>query len=95
MIMNRCTGCGETFLVKRAFCPECHSSKIEEFEVGEATVVISLKLVATPEPYPDEYFLVFAEHNGTGFFCRSEENLKAGSKIRITSDEDGLICHSL
>lgn len=95
MLMNRCKACGETFLVKRAFCPKCHSSKVEEFEVGEATVISSLKLVATPEPFPDEYFLVFAEYKGTGFFCRSEEDLKVGSKIRFDSGTDELICHSI
>lgn len=92
MKLNKCTACGTTFLVKRLYCPKCHSDKVEEVQITDAVVVRSLELIATPEPFPDAYYLVYAEHHGTGFFCRSEKELTKGAPIAVSEDEYGWIC---
>ncbi len=84
-----------TFVVRRDYCPKCHSKEIEEKEFSEAVVVRSVKLVSTPEPFPDEYYLIYAEFEKTGFFCRSTEELEPGTEISVREDEYGWTCSGI
>lgn len=93
MKYSKCSKCNARFLVPRDFCPECNSKEITELSLKSGTVLHCVKLIATPEPYPEQYFLVLAEDAGLKFFCRSNEEVKEGTAINVEETEDGIICH--
>ncbi len=88
-----CSECGKRFLVLRDFCPDCHSTDIKVQELNTGTVLHCVELIATPEPYPDQYFLVLAENDGLKFFCRSSGAVEEGSRVTVEDTEEGIICH--
>lgn len=92
MKYSRCGKCGTGFLVSRTFCPKCSSQVLQEVEFENGKVIHSVRLIATPEPYPDEYYLVLAEHDGVRFFCRSDESLEADAEITVSDDDSGITC---
>ncbi|MDS0257436.1 hypothetical protein ApAK_07130 [Thermoplasmatales archaeon AK] len=92
MNYHSCEDCGEKFLVDRAFCPRCHSERIQKRQIETGRVISVVHLVATPEPYPDQYSLVLAEAEGVKFFCRSTDKVARGDPVKLSDTDDGLIC---
>lgn len=90
-----CSNCGFSFLVRRDFCPECRSKVITEGNILGGTVIYSVKLTATPEPFPDQYYLLLVTDGNIRFFCRSEENIPEGGKVKLTESESGPCCESV
>ena len=45
-------------------------------------------MIATPDPYPDRYYLVLLDVDDVKVFCRSQEKLMEGSQADI-QDEEG------
>ncbi len=86
-----CNDCGAVSLVQRDFCPKCRSENLDRKKLTGGRVIYSVKLVATPEPYPQEYFLVLAESGRLKFYCRSDEELGEGEVISLTDSENGVI----
>lgn len=87
-----CSECGDRFLVRRIICPSCKSNAVTEKEFNTGKVLECVKLIATPEPYPAEYFLILAEYSGIKFFCRSELEIQSGAEIEVHDNEDGITC---
>lgn len=94
MNYSHCGNCGSRFLIPRIFCPECNSTAIATSEITSGTVIHCVKLIATPEPYPDEYYTIYAEYEGVKFFCRSSEELTPGTKVQVEDTESGIVCSS-
>lgn len=92
MKINSCRNCGTRFLVARSICPNCGKEDFESIPVKNGTVLESVELIASPEPFPDRYYLVLLDVDGTRVFCRSEEKLKEGSEVKITEDNMGPVC---
>lgn len=93
MIFNKCQECSAEFLFKRAKCPECHSSELEQIDVNEGKALYSVHLIATPNPFPDDYSVVlFETTGGARGFCRTTQDLKEGDKVSIIEDEFGPVC---
>ena len=93
MEINICTKCSSEFTFKRAVCPKCGSRELSKKEIGHATVLDCVHLIATPEPFPDDYSVVmFQTGDGTRGFCRTTYELKSGDGVRIRSDEYGPVC---
>jgi uncharacterized OB-fold protein len=88
----KCRSCAKEFLVKRDFCPSCYSQDIEQVDLKSGVVIYSVKLIATPENFPDQYYLVIAKFSNFSFFCRSENSLLSGTKITILDDGNGPVC---
>lgn len=93
MKFYRCSSCSSEYVFNRAACQKCHSSRLEAFEVTEATALESIHLVATPEPYPEDYSVVMFEiGSGAKGFCRTTDAVRPGEKVKITVDEYGPVC---
>lgn len=93
MIFHRCSRCSEEFLMKRPFCPKCGSGEIAEVEVDEGKVVEEVHLIATPDPFPDEYTVVlFQTPGGAKGFCRTVDQVAPGDGVSIAVDEFGPVC---
>lgn len=94
MQYNKCRSCKGEFLVKRDFCPFCRSSDFDQPDLNGGVVLYSVKLVATPEGFPNEYYVVMCKFSNVVFFCRSENYLEPGSEITIMEDQNGPVCTS-
>ena len=93
MQVNRCNSCGTQFLVTRIACPDCSGSDMTRIDVNGGNVIESVELIATPEPFPDRYSIVYFEADGgVRGFCRSEEKLAPGDRISISEDANGPVC---
>lgn len=93
MQYHKCKSCGKEFLVKRDFCPSCYSKGIEELQFSTGLVIYSVKLIATPSGFPDEYYLITAKFSDFLFFCRSAVPLTPGTQVNI-EDDNGPVCAS-
>lgn len=93
MIQYKCDKCGRKYSSDVFFCSTCKGEEFTEIEIEDATVVMSLLLNATAEPYPDTYYVNLVEKDGTKIFCRSEGLLEKGKSVRVESDENGITCH--
>ncbi len=92
MDFSKCAGCGAETLFPVAFCHSCGSDTFISVAHKEGTVIDAVKVTATPETYPDEYFIVlFASGTARGF-CRADSELKRGEQIIIESDALGPRC---
>jgi hypothetical protein len=80
------------FLVKRDFCPSCYSQDIEDSNFNNGSVIHSVKLIATPAGFPDEYYVIMARHSKIIFFCRSPISLNKGTEIVVRDNGDGPVC---
>lgn len=89
----KCKHCNTTFLVKRDFCPSCFSKDIENLEAREGIVSHSIHLMATPEKFPDEYYLIVGKSSGIVFFCNSSVNIEPGEKVIIENGREGPTCN--
>lgn len=93
MNFNKCNDCGTEFLFSRAFCPKCHSGNLASIEVTSGKVLESVHLIATPDPFPDDYSVVlFETGSGARAFCRTNAELKRGDSVSVTVDEYGPVC---
>lgn len=93
MKFNKCQDCSAEFLFKRAKCPECSSSSLQQIEVVEGKALETVHLIATPNPFPDDYSVVmFETSGGARGFCRTTQDIKKGNKVSITEDEFGPVC---
>ena len=92
MDYHKCMSCGKEFLVKRDFCPSCHSTDIKDSNFNRGVVVHSVKLIATPAGFPDEYYVIMGRHSEILFFARSPVFLEPGTEITINDDEGGPVC---
>ena len=92
MNINRCRSCGTKFLVARSICPRCGKEDFEHVPARSGIVLESVELIATPDPYPDKYYLVLLDVDDVRVFCRSQEKLREGSQADIQDDELGPIC---
>ncbi|MEM0156908.1 MAG: zinc ribbon domain-containing protein [Thermoplasmataceae archaeon] len=92
MNINRCRNCGTRFLVARSVCPKCGKEDFEHVPAASGTVLESVELIATPDPYPDRYYLVLLDVDDVKVFCRSQEKLKEGSMAEIRDDDLGPTC---
>lgn len=93
MMFHKCPNCSAEFLFGRAACPNCHSTKLEKTEVNTGKVVETVHLIATPDPFPDEYSIVlFETENGARGFCRTDAQLQTGDSIVLKEDEFGPVC---
>lgn len=93
MILKRCRKCSETFLVPRARCPRCLGEEFSDVTVKDAVVSECLEIIATPEPYPEKYFLILAKTDGgVTVFCRSDQKIGEGSAVIIDDSELGPVC---
>lgn len=95
MKISRCGNCDAKFLVGRVFCPSCKSDAIEMIDLLEGKVIEIVSLVATPEPFPDNYSIAMIDANGIVLFARTDESLKKGDSVGITEDEFGPICNKI
>lgn len=92
MEYHKCGSCGKEFLVKRDFCPSCYSQEIHDLDFNKGVVVHSVKLIATPAGFPDEYYLITGRFSDFLFFCRSDLHLNPGTEVNIKDDVDGPVC---
>ncbi len=92
MNINRCRNCGTRFLVARSICPKCGKENFEQVPAASGIVLESVELIATPDPYPDRYYLVLLDVDDVKAFCRSQEKLREGSTVYIRDDDLGPIC---
>lgn len=95
MKFSVCNDCKARFLVPRNFCPECNSSDISERILDSGVVIYCVKLIATPEPFPDQYYLILAENSGLKFFCRSDNELEEGTPVKVQQTANGIVCTAL
>lgn len=93
MEYHKCKTCGKEFLVNRDFCPSCYSKDIDKLTFNTGVVKYSVKLIATPSGFPDEYYLVTAKFSNFLFFCRSPVPLEPGTQVNI-EDDNGPVCVS-
>ncbi len=94
MKFNKCQDCSTEFIFKRSDCPKCHSSKIQETEIVEGKALDAVHLIATPNPFPDDYSIImFETSGGARGFCRTTEELNRGDNVSITEDEFGPVCN--
>lgn len=87
-----CSKCTKEFLVKRDFCPKCFSEEIIEKEFNRGAVVYSVKLIATPENFPDEYYVIMGKFSSLYFFCRSTNSIETGTEIEIKEEDGKSVC---
>ena len=87
-----CRKCGEKFLVKRDFCPRCFSTDIGTSPIKYGKAIESVRLIAGPEGFPDEYFVVYVSCDGVGVFCRSDTYIPPGSEVSVSDDNLGPVC---
>ena len=92
MNIMECENCGMKFLVSRSICPRCGKEDFDHFPVQNGVVLESVELIATPDPYPDKYYLVLLLVDGVKIFCRSQEKLKEGTRVGVKDDDLGPIC---
>ncbi len=93
MELNRCAKCSEEFVFKRAVCPKCGSQEFTKALVTGAVALDSVHLIATPEPFPDDYSVVlFEAQGGARGFCRTTFEVKRGDRLKIKDDENGPVC---
>lgn len=93
MEFQKCARCGTEFLFRRSRCAQCRSEEFHPVEHARCTVVDSLHLIATPDPFPDQYSLIlFRTENGGKGFCRTDEVLEAGMEVDLSRDEFGPVC---
>ncbi len=93
MKLMKCTSCGEAFLVPRVRCPKCLGENFTEIDVSEGIVSDCIEIMATPDPYPERYFLVMAKtEGGVAVFCRSDIELGKGSTVAIEDSDLGPVC---
>ncbi len=95
MRISRCRKCKTRFLVGRFFCPSCKSDDLEMLRVDEARVIETVRLMAIPEPFPEDYSIAMVDADGILFFTRTYEYLQKGDAVKITEDELGPICHKI
>lgn len=93
MDFYKCSNCSAEFVSRRAICPNCSSTDWLTIEERVAVALDSVKLIATPSPFPDEYAVVlFKTENGGKGFCRTRDAVMAGDRVLLDSDEYGTIC---
>ena len=93
MELYRCSKCSSEYVFRRAVCPKCGSKGFESVEVKNVVALDSVHLIATPEPFPDDYSVVmFQTDNGARGFCRTTSDVKRGDRLRIGMDENGPVC---
>lgn len=93
MEINMCRKCSSEFLFKRCVCPKCGSREFVKTDVTEATALDFVHLIATPEPFPEDYTVVlFRTDNGGMGFCRTSAELNRGDRIKLLMDELGPVC---
>ncbi len=93
MIFYRCASCSREYVFRRSKCPKCGSKDFSAVEITSATALDSVHLIATPEPFPDEYDVVlFQTESGSRGFCRATSQIKRGDKLKIRTDEVGILC---
>lgn len=93
MELYRCSKCSSEYVFRRAVCPKCGSKGFDSVEVKSAVALDSVHLIATPEPFPDDYSVVmFQSGNGARGFCRTTSDVKRGDRLRIGMDENGPVC---
>ncbi len=93
MEFQKCTDCGSEYLFRRRRCPECGSVKFESVEYSKGTVVDSVALIASPDPFPDQYIIVlFKTEGGSMGFCRTDVEMNPGMEIQLKNDESGPVC---
>lgn len=93
MEFQKCLVCGTEYLFRRRRCTECGSEEFRAVEETKCTVVDSVSLIATPDPFPDQYSIVlFRTESGGRGFCRSEEALESGTSVELKKDEYGPVC---
>lgn len=94
MDFYHCSGCGIEFIYRRGLCPNCHSREFVTAMVSEGIVLESVRLIATPDPFPDQYSIImFKTSGGARGFCRTSEELDAGTEITLEEDEFGPVCY--
>lgn len=93
MELYRCGSCSGEYVFRRAVCPKCGSKNFNPVEVNSGVALDSVHLIATPEPFPDDYSVVlFQTDAGAKGFCRATSEVKRGDRIRIGMDENGPVC---
>lgn len=93
MKISKCMKCSGEFVFSRAVCPKCGSMDFSRVEVDRAMALDSVHLIATPEPFPDDYSVVLFEiGSGARGFCRTTSDVKRGDRLKIEMDEYGPVC---
>lgn len=96
MIFNKCSECSTEFLAKRSSCPNCRSGNISMVDIANGKALESVHLIATPDPFPDEYSIIlFETPGGARGFCRTPDEVTAGDQLAITKDESGPVCRKM
>jgi len=93
MIYYECQKCKKEFLVNRDFCPSCFSGDIKEKQFDHGTVVHSVKLSATPENFPEQYYVILGKFSNFNFFCRSPDFLETGTEVSIKEEDGKPVCY--
>ncbi len=93
MELYRCVKCSVEFVFRRAVCPKCGSRDFTRSAVEVAIALDSVHLIATPEPFPDDYSIVlFQAESGAKGFCRTTSEVKRGDRLKIKNDDYGPTC---
>ena len=93
MEFQKCSKCSSEFAFGRAVCPRCGSKEFSMANVTGAVALDSVKLIATPEPFPDGYSVVlFQAESGAKGFCRTNSEIRKGDRLKIGMDEYGPVC---
>lgn len=93
MNFNKCAKCFSEYVFKRAVCPKCGSKEFSLVDITTGRALDSVHLIATPDPFPDDYSVVlFETGSGARGFCRTTSEIKAGEALRISMDENGPVC---
>ncbi len=93
MEFQKCAGCGALYLFRRRRCPECRTKEFSAVDEVNCTVVDTVPLIATPDPFPDKYSIVLFRTEGGGKgFCRTEEPLEPGTSVQLKLDQYGPVC---
>ncbi len=92
MLFRFCSHCNMDFPQSMVRCPRCNSELMDR-DVTEGRCVLSVQLNATPDNFPESYWIVMfsTEHKGRGF-CRSRNEIPMGKKIVLSEDQYGQTC---
>lgn len=93
MEFRKCVECGTEYLFPRRRCSGCGSEDFEKIPALNGVVEDSVHLIATPEPFPEEYSIILFRTEGGGKgFCRSDTDIEPGTGIAVTEDDSGPVC---
>jgi hypothetical protein len=65
---------------------------MDRIDFKGGNVIYSVKLIATPENFPDQYYLVMGKFSNFYFFCRSDNFLEPGTEIAVDDTGNGPVC---